>query len=297
MISYLDQNVLIYLAKRDDWMATATKAAAQRSERFVLSPWHFYEIGKLTHERRRELLDVADQLQPSWILDRADIQMLEFLNAWDQLWDGTHKHFSPIGTLAEVAAFLLRTTPERLVNVSLADFVETFSKPGASSPLTEVFDSQKTIAAANQRSFAEGRHSEAVEREVQKRYLARLLARRGETNPSLSELNGKQAAILQDGFMNAKIDFFIDFVGFSELRAWIIESRLAKLHMAGNAVLNENRQVDRHHACAGLAYCGRFVTNDTELLNRSAEVSRDLPFTPAMAIRPEDFIEQIDEHG
>jgi len=274
-------------------MAIAAGAVAAGRATFVLSPWHFYEIGKLSTDRKRELVNVVDQLNASWILDRADLQLLEFLNSWRNLWNGEHKQYAPIGTLPEVGAFLLRSTPTQLANFNLARYVEIFAGSGGAQLLKVVFADQKRIAASNQVSYRNGRYSDAIDRAVQKRYIARLLAREKETGPSLSELNRREAAILQDGLENAKIDFFIEFVGMSELRAWMIESRLTSLHMAGTAVLNENRQVDRQHACAGLAYCDRLVTNDTELLNRAAEISSNLPFAPATAVRPEDFIQQL----
>jgi hypothetical protein len=58
-------------------------------------------------------------------------------------------------------------------------------------------------------------------------------------------------------------------------------------------VLNENRQVDRQHACVALAYCDLFVTNDDELLRRSAEVSTGLNFRAAECLRPEALIQRL----
>lgn len=43
MDAYLDQNVLIYLANRREWLAVAVAAAREGRIRYVLSPWHFYE--------------------------------------------------------------------------------------------------------------------------------------------------------------------------------------------------------------------------------------------------------------
>jgi hypothetical protein len=90
-----------------------------------------------------------------------------------------------------------------------------------------------------------------------------------------------------------KIRFFVNFGGMSDLRAWQVESQLTRLHMLGTAILNENRQVDRQHACSGLAYCDLFATNDRELINRSREISSKLNFKSAELVGPEELLQRL----
>jgi len=293
MYAYLDQNVLIYLANNHDWMGIATDALAAERVLFVMSPWHFYEIGATSRERRSELLNVAEQLRPVWIFEKVDLQLYEFFNCWQNFWEGEANQFTPIRTLPEIAAAILRSIPERLNQISLAHYAELFARRGGTQALKETFEKQKTVAAANQLAFHEGRYTDAIDHFVKRRYIARQLAIEARTGPSMSGVDRRGAAILQNTRNAAKIDFFIEFGGMSELRAWNIESRLTLLHMAGNAVLNKNRQVDRRHAIAGLAYCDRLVTNDQELRKRTDEVSIGLPFTPAKVVLPEDFFKQL----
>lgn len=293
MDAYLDQNVLIYLANRPEWLAVSMAASSEGRIRYVLSPWHFYEIGKIEEQRRDELLAVAANLNPAWILDRADLQLVEFLNAWRGFWNGYSRPLRAVSTLADVGSFLLRITPERAAEIPLERYVREIARPGGTDLLKPVFADQKRIASANQESFRSGRYTKLIDHEVKHVYVARLLARERETGPSLPDLYERMAEILADPLCGEKIKFFVEFGGMADLRTWEIDARLTALHMAGQAVLSENRQVDRQHACVALAYCDLFVTNDDELLRRSSEVSVGLNFPAAECLRPEALIERL----
>jgi hypothetical protein len=274
-------------------LAVSVAGSSKGRIRYVLSPWHFYEIGKIGEQRRRELLAVAEDLNPAWILDRADLQLVEFLNVWRGFWNGYRRALRAIATLADVGAFLLRITPARAAAIPLEHYVRMLARPGGTDLLEQLFTGQTRIAAANQESFQSGRYTKAVDHGVKHLYIARLLAREQETGPSLPDLEQRMAEILANPLCREKISFFIEFGGMADLRTWEIEARLTALHMAGRAVLNENRQVDRQHACVALAYCDLFVTNDDELLRRSAEVSIGLKFQAAECLRPEALIERL----
>jgi hypothetical protein len=296
MISgYLDQNILIYLSENDEWLKTVR--AARESERFVpvLSPWHFYEIGKIPDDRRLALLTVVDQLRPAWMLDRADIQLVEFLHTWRDFWSGKHRSLNAIGSLVDVVSFLFRVPPERAERFTLEQITSIFARPGGTDILKSVFAEQRAIALANQKTLMSRVYTDRMDFEVQQHYLARLLGREHETEPSREQLDARTARIWKNPLTREQIRFFINFGGMSDLRAWQVESQLTRLHMVGTAILNENRQVDRQHACAGLAYCDLFATNDRELTNRSREITSKLKFKPAELVTPEDFIQRLQD--
>jgi hypothetical protein len=175
----------------------------------------------------------------------------------------------------------------------LRNWQDRETTPGATDPIEVVIADQKRIAAANQQSFRSGRYTRAVDNEVKHVYVARLLARQQETGPSLPDLHKRTAQILANSLCREKIKFFVECDGMADLRTWQIEARLTALHVAGQAVLNENRQVDREHACVALSYCDLFVTNDHELLSHSAQVSAGLNFRAAECLRPEALIERL----
>lgn len=239
------------------------------------------------------MLAVVGDLRPAWILDRADLQLVELLNAWRGFWNGYSHPLCAVSTLADVGAFLFRITPARAAEIPLQHYVRGLARPGGTDLLQAVFEDQKRIAAANQESFRSGRYTKAVDDDVRHVYVARLLAREQETGPSLPALYKRMAEILASPLCREKIKFFVESGGMADLRAWEIEARLTALHMAGRAALNENRQVDRQHACVALAYCDLFFTNDDELLRRSAEVSIDLNFQAAECLRPETLIGRL----
>jgi hypothetical protein len=294
MISgYLDQNILIYLSENGEWLKTVT--TARESDRFlpVLSPWHFYEIGKIPDDRRLELLRVVDLLRPAWMLDRADIPLVEFLHTWRDFWNGERRTLNAIGSLVDVVSFLFRVNPERAEKFTMEQITSIFSRPGGTDILKSIFAEQRAIALANQKTVATRGYTSQMDLEVQQRYVARLLGREHETEPSREHLDARTMSIWNDPLTREKIRFFVNFGGMSDLRAWQVESQLTRLHMLGTAILNENRQVDRQHACAGLAYCDLFATNDRELINRSREISSKLNFKPAELVGPEALVQRL----
>jgi hypothetical protein len=290
---YLDQNILIYLSDNSEWLRTVTTARV--SDRFLpgLSPWHFYEIGKIPDDRRLELLKVVDQLRPAWMLDRADIQLAEFLHTWRDFWNGERRRFNAIGSLVDAVSFLFRVNPERAERFSVEQITSIFARPGGTEILKSVFAEQRAIALANQRAVATREYTSQMDLEVQERYVARLLGREHETKPSREQLDARTASIWNHPLKREKIRFFVNFGGMSDLRAWQVESQLTRLHMLGTAILNENRQVDRQHACSGLAYCDLFATNDRELINRSREISSKLNFKSAELVGPEELLQRL----
>ncbi len=294
MISgYLDQNILIYLSGNGEWLKTVT--TARESDRFlpVLSPWHFYEIGKISDDRRMDLLKVVNQIRPAWMLDRADIQLVEFLHTWRDFWNGKRRRLNAIGSLVDVVSFLFRVNPERAERFTVEQITSIFARPGGTNILKSVFAEQRAISLANQKAFSTCEYTSQMDLEVQQRYVARLLGREHETEPSRELLDARTASIWNNPLTREKIRFFVDFGGMSDLRAWQVESQLTRLHMLGTAILNENRQVDRQHACAGLAYCDLFATNDRELIKRSREISSKLNFQPAELVGPEELVQRL----
>jgi len=52
----------------------------------LCSPVHFYECGRgAAHADANELLNFTEELQPKWIIERADLQLFEFWVIWNQV--------------------------------------------------------------------------------------------------------------------------------------------------------------------------------------------------------------------
>jgi hypothetical protein len=270
-------------------LAKARAASATPAISFVLSPWHFYELGSIEPIRANELLEIIEKLKPKYILDRADLQLAEFKQAWCKYWKMPLTPFVPIADLADIAGVLIRETPEKLARFTLGDYVNVFRQFGQLN-LDPVLKDQQAIAAANQASVKAGKMTADVIRKIEVAYIAQQLARLAETGPSLEEQAERMRAILSDSAKVQSIRTFIDGNGMVELRAWKVESVLTDHHHTGTAKLGENRQVDRQHAVEALAYCDRLVTDDKELLKLCAVVAAQCPFRVAEAQSAETFL-------
>lgn len=72
-----------------------------------------------------------------------------------------------------------------------------------------------------------------------------------------------------------------------------VEESLTFNQWKTNAILNENRLLDRFHAVAALPYCDLFVTSDDELIRKTQAVRNGLRFKIANVISGEEFIELL----
>jgi hypothetical protein len=99
--------------------------------------------------------------------------------------------------------------------------------------------------------------------------------------------------ILSEKKFETFISFFIEFGGMDEMPAHRVEESLTFNQWKTNAILNENRLLDRFHAVAALPYCDLFVTSDDELIRKTQAVRNGLRFKIANVISGEEFIELL----
>ena len=85
MNAYVDNNFLIDCIGRDGWRSITANACSNSDVKLILSPWSIYEIGNASHIE--ELLDIVEAFRPLWILERVDLQLREFIVAWNS-WKG-----------------------------------------------------------------------------------------------------------------------------------------------------------------------------------------------------------------
>jgi hypothetical protein len=120
-----------------------------------------------------------------------------------------------------------------------------------------------------------------------------MMARALETGPDRAALNRNIALILSDGLQREKIRFFLECGGLRGVRTYKVESLLTEKHWESTARLNRNRQIDRHHAVVGLAYCDRFITTDKELKKVCLAISGDAGFRLALPQTGAEYIASL----
>jgi hypothetical protein len=293
MLAYADQNFIINCANNRDWRKAVTLARDRDRATLVLSPWHFYEIGTISEARMEELVQVVEEFRPAWILDRSDLQLRECIHAWQTFWGEKVDDFKPIGTLAEVAAILLRSNPKQLADFALRDYVRVFQRSAGAAQLLSVLDHQRVISAENRVSYKNGKITTRIETAIEQRFVAQMLARREEKGPSKSELDRRTNELLTTQPIATKIAIFIEWGGTADIKTYKVEAELTSRHFETDAVLNVNRQIDRQHAAVALPYCDCFVTSDNELLRRCEAVRERLAFRIATVQTGGDFVHSL----
>jgi hypothetical protein len=293
MNAYIDHNFLINCLNREGWRAIIAEGCCRRGERLVLSPWSIYEIGSAARPHMEELLELVVEFSPSWILERVDLQLQEFVVAWNNFWSGMATQFNPILTLPAVHASFLRCPIERVEKYSIRDYASVWQRGEAASDADIGFRKQESISAWNRAAFGWGRLTPVAVRELRKRYVARqFLISRRPGMPS-NEIHQGVNWVLDESGLETFISFFIDFGGMREMLAHRVEESLTFDQWKTSARLSANRQLDRFHAIAALPYCDLFVTSDRELLRRTDAIRGGLDFKIAEVVSGEEFIERI----
>jgi hypothetical protein len=293
MNAYIDNNFLINCINQLGWKAVTENACKTGKVKLILSPWSIYEIGNASPSHMEEMLAVIGEFNPSWILERVDLQLREFIVAWNDFWNGTRTQFNPIRTLAEVQASFLRRPLEIVEKYSLRDYVDVWQRPDASSESDVEFRNQSAISSLNRIAYLEGRLTPRYIFEIRKRYIARQFVISRKVGLPRREIYQHENRILSKKEFEAFISFFVEFGGMDEMLAHRVEESLTFNQWKTSAVLNPNRQLDRFHTIAALPYCDLFVTSDNELVKKALAIRNGLKFKLAEVVSGEEFIERL----
>jgi hypothetical protein len=293
MNAYVDHNFLINCINQGGWRPIAVNACSSGSVKLIVSPWSIYEIGNAAPLHMEELLTIVEELKPLWIFERVDLQLREFVVAWNDFWNGRRSHFDPIGTLAEVHASFFRCRLKLVEKYSLRDYAAIWKRPDASYEADVEFRRQASISVWNRMAYLDGRFTSRAIREIRERYVARQFAISRKVGLPHHQIHQYENLILSEKKLREFISFFVEFGGMDDLLAHRVEEILTFNQWKTGAKLNPHRQLDRFHAVAALPYCDLFVTSDAELIKKSQVVQNELRFEIGSVISGEEFIERL----
>lgn len=294
MNAYTDHNFLINCVQKPEWRDVVVRAHASQRASLVLSPWHFYECGNAReHGDAEELLQFAEELQPKWTMERADLLAFEFWVIWNQLWESSTEVISAIGTFTEISAVLAKVDEARVVGITIRDFVDAFSAENALDELRAAIDFQAGIAASNLEAYATGRLTKSTDELMELKHVALQRARLevGGSNPERTF--ARADAILREEPIATQLECFIYWRFGRQLRCHQTEAALTLDKWENGGALSVNDFVDRQHATVALPYCDLFITDDTRLVKRCNRVKARLTFPTAAVLTGEEFIAKL----
>jgi len=230
--------------------------------------------------------------RPAWSLERADIQLQEFLSVWIRLWGNPCPPFRPVCTLAEAAAALHRTHPARTAQFTIRDYVGAFKPDKAADSLLKTMEIQGQIAEVNLLHYKLGRLTPGLRAYIDQNHVAHQLARKGGyIEPT--DLQNRAVAIMNAQPLGTMIEYFVYWGWMNLLKTYQVESVPTDQFYLGEAKLNVNRFVDRQHAIMVLTLCNVLVTDDRDLIARCEAARKKLPFPIATVQRGQDFVNSI----
>lgn len=291
---YADQNFLIYCAQNQAWWKKVKEANESGSVSLVLSPWHFYEFGRgATHANADELLKLAEEVQPKWIIERADLQLFEFWIVWRQVFESLADAVEPIGTFGEIAAVLSKVDEHHLQGVTMRDYVRTFSEVDAIAEVEKALAEHRNVTQSIRAEYLSRMSDKATQREMELTHLALQLARLELKAKGTDRVWRRAKELLREEPIHTKMEFFISSGLMRELKCHATEVGFAEELLMSGAVLDVNRFVDRQHASVALPYCDRFITDDADLRKRCARIAARLPFPLAEVMTGRDFLRNL----
>jgi hypothetical protein len=293
MLVYADQNFLIRCSDTPDGKNLVIPAHKSGKATLVLSPMHFYEIGTVREDCYERTLQFVEDAEPSWILNRGDLLLQEFLCEWDRFWKLGNPSFEPIGDLAHVASAMHRKPPAAFSSLTPRNFIEPFRDQASLKELRDVFDMNMVANNENRSRFRAGELTPKVLRDVERRFVATQLARVTERGPYLQELHDRANELLASEPSFQRISIFVENGAVNRLKAHNVEHLLTSDRWSGEAKLKENRQIDRDHAVVSLAYCDVFVTGDSELKKYCEKARESSSFPLARVASCDEWIEYL----
>ncbi len=290
MLVYVDQNFLSTCAITPKWIDVIVEARAAGSVTIVLSITHFYEIAKSKVELREDILALIAQIQPSWALERADLQLREFVNAWDLFWAGEPYEFAAIGTLDQASATLHGVSQHHHPEVTVQEHVKVFTQRQAVIEYEASFDQLQGAANLNRIAHKNGTMGTYSSRTALDMKFAAVMCARVEKDGEPEEVYKLSSEILQRQPLATQIEVFVYWGLMKSLRCYQVEGAMTTQLYNTSAILDRNRSIDRQHAVIALAFCDVFVTDDKDLIRRCEAAKLQLPFKTAKVQTGKDFI-------
>ena len=186
-----------------------------------------------------------------------------------------------------------RKPPQLFAGLTPRDFIQPFRDQSSLKEFRETFEQAIVASSHNRSKQREGRITPEFLQQVEKRYVATQLARVDERGPLQKELHGRANRLLQSERSFQEISIFVENGGTDRLKAHMVEVLMTNDRWQGEAIMKENRQIDREHAIVALSYCDKFVTGDSELSKYSEQVRASSRFALAQVVSIDEWVETL----
>lgn len=294
---YADHNFLIQCVQNSMWRDLITEAHRSGEITLVMSAWHFYEFGNAwQHDDTEGLLEFAEEVGPLWIIERADLQLLEYSVVWRQVWNSSKDEVTPFCTLAEAVSILNRVGVDTMQKATLRDIVRVFSDDDVLRFIHSELAKHEGVAASIRPAYLTGKITSVVESQIDARHLAVQQARLESPHALSAQVFKRADELGHTQPIATQFEWFIKWGMMMALKSYQTERGFSMDLFDMRGKLDANRYVDRQHAATCLPFVHAFVTSDRKLRNACHRVSKTLPFPTATTISGEKFISMLQDH-
>ena len=294
MFVYPDHNFLIGCIKNPEWRDLVMKSQRSGAVSVVLSPWHCYEYGNARdYPDTEDLVEFVEELQPLWIMERADLQLFEYWVVWNQVWKSAPDEVAPLCTFAQSVSIMSRVGMQAVQKATFRDLVRRFSEDDALEMVRNELGKYQEIAASNRRAHILGKFTSDVETQLDYVHLTTAQARLETRSLDRSKVDPRAAELSREQPIATQFECFIYWGMMRKLKSYQVERAFTRDLYSTGGKLDVNRSVDRQHATICLPYVHVFVTDDRKLRSTCERVIPTLGFPVATVMSSEKFIDTL----
>jgi hypothetical protein len=178
-----------------------------------------------------------------------------------------------------------------MAKYTIRDYVNSFSGPGALDEIRAELRRQTDVAKSNHDRYVNDKRFNTILPMTELTYVAVQFARLREAEPA--KVYALANEFLRTEPNTTQIQCFVFWKCTELLKAYKTEVEFTLEFIAGKAILDTHRQIDRQHAIVALPYCELFVTDDRDLTKRIGRIRGKLKFPTANVLTGQAFIDTL----
>jgi len=280
-LTYLDQNAVIYLEQRasDPFRAKLDAAIGSGKLQVVVSSWHLIETAKTKDvDKAVRLANFIDSLQPAWLLERHNIQMLEVQEDFYGFARLEFEGRPRLGTLSYAIATLNGEKDSPKFNIPSRAFVEQWIRhPEQLDVLKKSYEDNAKALDGLRQAIKDGKMTDEIRKKADRVFLKALLPA---TTPNGLEIPRELAAE------------YIERGDINPIPTRAIEHAISDQEWKSMGRTDANSLIDKFHFIPALQYVDEIVSDDG-FLHRLYPVAERTGYVRARLIRFEELLKRF----
>jgi hypothetical protein len=282
MLTYPDQNALIELgrsARRPEFRETLDSVLKSRMLAVVVSSWHLIETAHTTNVANAvELAEFIDSLDPTWLLERRNIQMLDVEEDFYRFLKLEHPNAQRVTTRSAVFAALNHQKDGPKCDIPSRDFVKQWIEhPEQLRVLDETYKKNADTLAKLRELTKQGKLTDEIRRRVDELLFL----------GSLPKCTPAGLAISREAKME-----YVKQAKAEAIPSLAIEAAISEHEWVSQGGADRNTLIDKFHLISALP-CVDEIVSDDKFFREIYPVAQKTGHVRAKLLTNDDFIKRF----